>query len=315
MFASPTIPANPVATYLLQLSPGSRRVMAASLEVIANALSRGDHRASDFPWAAATYTDAVRLRTWLVRGYRPSTAARHLCAWRCVLREAWRLGQMSTDAYLRARDIRAPRQGQQRRGRLLEVGAVAALLDVPDPSNWDVRDAAVVAVLAGCGLRVAELVGLDGQDVELRAGMVHVRHAKGDRPRTLVLPEPLRPPVKRWIEVRGEAGQALFNPLGATGRVLPRRLSISGVTWALNRLAGRAGVGSFSPHDLRRFYGTELAARGVELVTVQRLLGHASLSTTAIYNLRRPTAAPAAADGLWEALAPRQLRVVRGDAA
>ena len=101
---------DPVSLYLDQLSPGSRRVMRASLVLIADTLSRGQFSAADFPWSRATYADAARLRSWLQKTYAPATVARHLCAWRCVLREAWRLGELSTDSYQRARDVRAPKK-------------------------------------------------------------------------------------------------------------------------------------------------------------------------------------------------------------
>ena len=297
-----------VDAYLQQLAPGSRRVMASSLELIADALSGGRASAADFPWGKATYADAVRLREWLTRGYAPATAARHLCAWRCVLREAWRLQQMPTDAYLRARDVRAPRRGEQRRGRLLRVDEVAALLNVQDPSVWDVRDSAMVAILCGCGLRRAELRGLDREDLDLASGAISVRHAKGGRPRDLVLPARLQGLLKSWLAIRDDGPGALFNPLGATGRVLDRRISAAGIVWALNRLASSQGVPTFGPHSLRRFYATELVERGVDLLTVQRLMGHANLSTLKVYLLRLNTA-PAQADGVWEELAPTRLRV------
>jgi site-specific recombinase XerC len=297
-----------VDAYLQQLAPTSRRVMRNSLERIADALSQGKLSAPDFPWGNSTYSDAVRLRAWLTRGYAPATAARHLCAWRCVLREAWRLGLMPTDNYLRARDVRAPRRAEQRRGRLLRVDEVAGLLNVADPSRWDIRDSAMVAVLCGCGLRRAELRGLDREDLDLRTGALSIRNAKGGRPRDLVLPARLREILERWLDIRGDDAGPLFRPLGATGRVLDRRISPAGIVWALNRLATQEGVASFGPHSLRRFYATELVERGVDLLTVQRLMGHANLSTLKVYVLRVNTA-PAQADGLWEELAPQKLRV------
>ncbi|MDP9324967.1 MAG: site-specific integrase [Candidatus Dormibacteraeota bacterium] len=306
-FASPDRP-GAVNAYLQQMAPGSRRVMAGSLELIADALSQGQACAADYPWGRATYADAVRLRAWLARGHAPATAARHLCAWRCVLREAWRLGQMPTDAYLRARDVRAPRRGEQRRRRLLRVDEVAALLSVAASSAWDVRDTAMVAVLCGCGLRRAELGGLDREHVDLASGVISVRQAKGGRPRDLVLPARLRGLLGSWLALRGDAPGALFSPLGATGRVLPRRISAPGIVWALNRLSTQQGVATFGPHALRRFYATELVERGVDLLTVQRLMGHANLSTLNVYLLRVNTA-PAQADGLWESLVPGRPRV------
>jgi site-specific recombinase XerC len=86
------------------------------------------------------------------------------------LRESWRLGVLSTDQYLRSRDVRAPKKGAQNRGRLLVADEIAALLAVRNPSPWDLRDTAMVAVLAGCGVRRAELADLALDDVDLTGG-------------------------------------------------------------------------------------------------------------------------------------------------
>ena len=303
MFVPTTSPAN---LYLEQLAPSSRRVMATSVRTIADALSRGEHTAEDYPWNKATYADAVRLRAWLVRGYSPATVARHLTAWRCVLREAWRTGAMSTDDYLRARDIRAPRAGEPPPRRRLRTASVADLLAVSGSYAWDVRDVAIAAVLSGCGIRRAELAALELDDIDLDSGLLIIRHGKGGRRRELVLPPPLRPCLRAWIALRGTDPGPLFQPLGATGRALGRRLSVEGVAWALRRLAGRAGVGRLSPHELRRWFGTELLARGADLRTVAALLGHATARTTATrYDLRRHHAPPPEADALWAEISPR----------
>ncbi len=185
--ARPT--ADPVWLYLEQLSPSSRRVMRACLEVIADCLSGGKHSAQTFPWHKASYAQAARLSTWLQRTYAPSSVARHLCAWRGVLRESWRLG-MDSDRFLRATSVRAPKGGPRQRSPLMQVDEIAALLAIPNPSPWDLRDVAIVAVLAGTGLRRAELCACDLCDVDLDTGALTVRSGKGGRGRECHHPLP-----------------------------------------------------------------------------------------------------------------------------
>jgi integrase len=150
---------------------------------------------------------------------------------------------------------------------------------VADPSPFDVRDIAMVAVLCGCGPRRAGLRGIDGADFDLNTGRLLVRTAKGGRPRELTLPAPLGAQAQARLAVRGDSDGPLFTPLGPTGRVLPRRLSPAGIVKALGRLAAQQRVAPFGPHSLRRFYATELVERGVDILTLQRLMGHANLST------------------------------------
>jgi len=288
--------------------------MRASLELIADCLSGGKHSAQTFPWHQASYADAARLRSWLQRTYAPSSVARHLTAWRGVLRESWRLG-MDSDRFLRATSVRAPRAEPKPCGPLMQVDEIAALLAIPNPSPWDLRDVAIVAVLAGTGLRRAELCACDLCDVDLGTGALTVRCGKGGRGRDATIPSPLLPHVRRWAGLRGDWPGALFCPIGNSGRVLQRRISVGAVAWTLHRLADTVGAPGFSPHCLRRFWITGLLTSGVDLLTVRALAGHASPSTTARYDLRHPTAAPALADPLWEQLVAGKLRIAAERAA
>ncbi len=291
--------ADPASLYLAQLSPGSRRVVAASLHLIADVLSGGDHNAFTYPWASARYKDAARLRSWLCDTYSPATVGRVLVAWRCVLRETFRLGLLGSDDFLRARDIRAPRQEQSRPRRLLSSWEVAALLCLHGTEAFYVRDIALVAVLAGTGIRRQEASRLLVDDYDAVSGTLTVRRGKGGRRRDLLLPVRLRPRLERWLRRRGPADGPLFCAVSSAGRVLNRPLSLEGVTFALKRLATRAGVEPFSPHVLRRWFASSVLNWGVDTLTVQALLGHAPGTTTiSRYDLRAHRAT--GVDALWE---------------
>ena len=290
---------DPASLYLAQLAPGSRRVMTASLHLIADTLSRGEHDAFTYPWAGARYLDAARLRSWLCDNYSPATVGRVLVAWRCVLRETFRLGLLGSDDFLRARDIRAPRQDDGHPRRLLSPAEVAALLSFCGTKAFDIRDVALVAVLAGTGVRRQELSRLQVGDYDVSTGTLTVRCGKGGRRRDLLLHVRLRPHLERWLRRRGPAAGPLFCAISSTGRVLNRPPSGEGVTFALKRLATRAGVEPFSPHVLRRWFASSLLNWGVDLLTVQALLGHAPGTTTiSRYDLRAHGAT--GVDALWE---------------
>ena len=82
--------------------------------------------------------------------------------------------------------------------------------------------------------------------------------------------------VSDWVAIRGSEPGPLLYPVHRVGRLLPRRLSDQAVLGVLQKRSTQAGIPPFSPHDLRRTFITELLDAGIDLFTVQQLVGHAS---------------------------------------
>ena len=95
-----------------------------------------------------------------------------------------------------------------------------------------------------------------------------------------------RDALHAWLRVRGPAAGQLLLPVDRHGHVRARRLTEQTVYDRLRYLAERAGVAAFSPHDCRRSLAGDLLDAGVDLATVQAMLGHASPATTARYDRR-----------------------------
>lgn len=100
------------------------------------------------------------------------------------------------------------------------------------------------------------------------------------------LPEPACSRVSEWLELRGDASGPLLYPIRKGGEIQRRRMTEDGVLKIVQRRAKLAGVESFSPHDFRRTFCSDLLDAGVDIVTVQKLVGHASPVTTAKYDRR-----------------------------
>jgi len=153
----------------------------------------------------------------------------------------------------------------------------------------EARDAAMVELLYGCGLRVGELVGLDrtaGSDaaregrgwIDLQAGEAHVL-GKGGKRRSLPLGTAARQALAVWLPLRGSAGgPALF--VGQRGT----RLSAQSVWKRLRQRSGQAGLSTpVHPHMLRHSFASHLLQSSGDLRAVQELLGHANITTTQVY--------------------------------
>lgn len=143
------------------------------------------------------------------------------------------------------------------------------------------RDAAVLALLYGAGLRISEALGLRRQDAPVGSVDAVTVIGKGAKPRTVPVIEPIRHAVETYLAVcpyRLEPQGPLF--VGARGGPLSPRI----IQLAVAELRGALGLPeSATPHALRHSFATHLLARGGDLRSIQELLGHASLSTTQLY--------------------------------
>lgn len=183
--------------------------------------------------------------------------------------------------------IRAPKIGKSL-PKPLQVVSAKRLADADeragenrDPWIW-ARDAAVMALLYGSGLRISEALGLKRRDVPLPGkGDVLIVNGKGNKTRMV-------PVLHNVLELIADYATVCPYPLpaegpmfvGARGGPLSPRI----IQLTMERMRGTLGLpDSATPHALRHSFATHLLTRGGDLRAIQELLGHASLSTTQIY--------------------------------
>ncbi|MEO8284885.1 MAG: tyrosine-type recombinase/integrase [Chloroflexota bacterium] len=284
------IPADrhPAAVYLARLSPGSRRTMTTSLDLIAGMLTSNHCNLQTMQWSELRYRHTAALRTLLAQLYAPATANKMLAALRGVLKEAWRLGLMSAEEYHRAADLPSLRGTTLPRGRALSQNELGGLFNAcaSDKSAAGRRDAALLAVLYNCGLRRSELVALDLLDYDPSQGALTVRSGKGNKARMSYATDASITVLEEWLGVRGLSAGPLFTPVNKAGKITLRRISDQAVRKILLKRATESGVSPFSPHDLRRTMIGDLLDAGADISTVQRIAGHANVTTTARYDRR-----------------------------
>jgi len=168
---------NPVLVYLAGLSEGSRRTMGQALDTIAHLVSHDQVDAVALDWSRMRFQHTAAIRSRLAETYAPATANKMLSALRGVLKASWKLGQMSAEDYHRAREVEAIKGETLPAGRSISAGELSALMNTcaRDQGLAGVRDAAIVALLYSCGLRRAELVGLDVEDYDAEARTLAIR--------------------------------------------------------------------------------------------------------------------------------------------
>ncbi|MBU1889823.1 MAG: site-specific integrase, partial [Candidatus Omnitrophica bacterium] len=200
-----------------------------------------------------------------------------------LLREAWRAGAMSHEAYLRAADLAPVKGSRLTAGRALtgaELDRMFAACGGWGPLLRD-RHRATLALGAYCGLRRAEIVSVERE--HLRDDTLTVI-GKGNKEREVPLARVARERLVPWLERRGTGPGPVLVTTHRGGHITETPLSVSAVVLCLQEIAEKAGVTDFSAHDLRRTFITNLLGKGVDLRTVQRLAGHDDPMTTTLYD-------------------------------
>ncbi len=279
-----------VEVYVGSLSEGSTRSVLGRLEKAARILSGGREGAREYDWASLRYERVAALRVVLAQEYAHSTANAVLSAVKGVANVAKRFRRMSRDDYWEITQIEPVRGSTVPPGRCLRKEEKRALHNAcaADRGPSGLRDAAVLCVMMYGGLRREEVVTLDLRDWQGEEGLRVT--GKGNKERLVYLPERARLCVDTWIkEARSFAPGPLFCPCGKgeRGKVTVRGLSSQSIYEMLRRRGKQAGLESFSPHDLRRTFISDLLDAGADVSSVQRLAGHAKAETTMRYD-RRP---------------------------
>ena len=184
-------------------------------------------------------------------------------------------------------------------GRDIAPGEIAGLMlaCAGDPSPAGVRDAALIGLLYVTGARRSEVVALDVGDYEPSTGALTIRHGKGNKQRRVFITNGAQDAADDWLAVRGADPGPLFCPVNKAGRLTVRRMTSQSLARMLQKRARQAGIERMTPHDFRRTAVGDLLDAGADLVTVQKILGHSSPTTTARYD-RRPEEAKRKAAGL-----------------
>ncbi|MGF1759017.1 tyrosine recombinase XerC [Photobacterium sagamiensis] len=179
-----------------------------------------------------------------------------------------------------AKGVAAPRKARPL-PKNLDVDEMAQLLNVNEDDPLSIRDRAMMELMYGAGLRLAELVNLDVRNISLSKGDIRVI-GKGDKERIVPFAGLAREWVANWLKVRGSLAAADEPGLFVSKR--GNRISTRNVQKRMAEWGQKQAVSShINPHKLRHSFATHMLESSGDLRAVQELLGHANLSTTQIY--------------------------------
>lgn len=287
--SSETLAASPLVERYLTHLRVERRLAARTLDIYADALRRLAQQARSAA-IELTAVEPQHVRRWAAQlhgaGLSPRSVALHLSAWRGLYR--W-LGRDAVVAANPVEGVRAPKAAKPL-PKALAVDQSVALAEhrgAGDPA-LAARDACVVELLYGSGLRIAELVGLDVRAsaealgwIDLPGGEAHVL-GKGSKRRSVPVGSAARTALAAWLPLRATLAKP-DQPALIVGRN-GTRLTASQIRSRLKMRAIEAGITSHvHPHMLRHSFASHLLQSSGDLRAVQELLGHANISTTQVY--------------------------------
>jgi integrase/recombinase XerC len=242
------------------------------------------------------------FRAWLAsqagEGHGNATRARHLSALRSFFRFLARRHGMKNAAVRLVGSPKAKRPAPRALAPAQAKAVAAEIGDVSPLPHLQARDVALFTLLYGCGLRIAEALGLDVRDAPRAAAPLRVR-GKGGKERLVPVLPAVAEAVGAWLALHpcgADPGAPLF--IGTRGK----RLDPAVAQRTLRDFRRLAGLPEHAtPHALRHSFATHLLAGGADLRSIQDLLGHASLSTTQRYT----SVDQAGLMGVWRATHPR----------
>ena len=229
------------------------------------------------------------------RGLSRASAARALAAIRSWFKWLARNGHIQQNAASLVATPRLPKHLP----RVPSIEQMNMVVDSvgEDAASWPARDRAILELLYGCGIRNAELVGLNLEDIHWANEAILVR-GKGQKQRYVPLGDAAAEALRAYLEERSQkfaaaevsdksATAAIFVNLQLRGLGKPggdARLTTRSVGRIVKRIAILRGLSSdVHPHTLRHAFGTHLLEEGADLRSIQELLGHERLSTTQRY--------------------------------
>ena len=292
------VPAAGLAPADLQLVEGylehvrvEKRLAARTVELYALDL----HKLAGFAAPAGIELKQVQhahVRRWVAQMHSAGRSGRGialiLSGWRGFYRWLGREGLVESNP---VQDVRAPKSGKPLPKALsVEDSMQLAEFEPEGGDPWlDARDAAIVELLYGCGLRVGELVGLDVYAsanargwIDLQSGDAHVL-GKGSKRRSVPLGSKAGQALKHWLQLREQAPWAQQQAALFTGQH-GTRLTAQSVWQRLKRRSLLAGLATpVHPHMLRHSFASHVLQSSQDLRAVQELLGHANITTTQVY--------------------------------
>ncbi|SDQ69124.1 Site-specific recombinase XerD [Pseudomonas lundensis] len=283
----------PVVLYLERLAPSSRQTMRYVLQDAADRLGVEDVTIDEFPWHQLQPGHITALVAALrADGYAPNTSSLYVNAIRGVMNQAWQQSLITQDHLLKIRAVKAGGGTRLSKGRNLRRTLIRELMDVcaADPRPQGLRDAAIIAILYGSGMRKSESVNLELSQINVAERSLQVM-GKGNKELIKFAPAWAFEKLEAWLAFRRahlpegvDDDDFLFNRIRRGNHITRERITKHAIYYIAKQRGKQVGV-DIMPHDFRRSFITRVIEE-YDVSIAQKLAHHANIATTVSYDMR-----------------------------
>lgn len=283
----------PVVLYLERLAPSSRQTMRYVLQDAADRLGVEDVTIDEFPWHQLQPGHITALVAALrADGYAPNTSSLYVNAIRGVMNQAWQQSLITQDHLLKIRAVKAGGGTRLSKGRNLRRTLIRELMDVcaADPRPQGLRDAAIIAILYGSGMRKSESVNLELSQINVAERSLQVM-GKGNKELIKFAPAWAFEKLEAWLAFRRahlpegvDDDDFLFNRIRRGNHITRERITKHAIYYIAKQRGKQVGV-NIMPHDFRRSFITRVIEE-YDVSIAQKLAHHANIATTVSYDMR-----------------------------
>lgn len=290
---------NPAERYIDSLNSEQSRVSMKSL--LNNAVRILDKKETihTFDWSILSHDTITDIRNTLLKKVKtkdsnikkskaPATVNAYLAGLKGVAKYAMKEQLITKDEYSDILEIKRARGNRDPTGRALSIKELNIILDhcMAQDGPISLRDATIIALLYGAGLRRTEATTLLLRSYSQKKGELKIE-GKGSKQRICGLTGRIIDILECWLDERGRWPGALFVRVYKGGSISDEPISGQTVYNVVVRRYIEAGLDALTPHDLRRSFATHLFSQGEDVFTVQDLMGHSSSDTTKVYDKRK----------------------------
>ncbi|WP_348749599.1 site-specific integrase [Pseudomonas rhodesiae] len=284
---------NPLTLYLTRLAPSSQLTMRYVLQDAADRLGFVDINLEEIDWHLLQPEHVIALVAALREdGYAPNTSSLYVNAVRGVMNEAWRMSLITQEHLFKMRTVKASAGTRLGQGRNLRRTLIREMMEAcaADPRPQGLRDAAVIGILYGSGMRKSESVNLDLAQVDFAERSLRVI-GKGNKELVKYAPDWAFAKLQAWLAFRreqlkeGEEDDSfLFNRIRRGSHITRERITKHAIYYIARQRGEQVGV-KIMPHDFRRSFITRVIEEH-DLSIAQKLAHHTNIQTTASYDVR-----------------------------
>ncbi|MEW8000441.1 MAG: site-specific integrase [Candidatus Thiodiazotropha endolucinida] len=278
--------ANAVDMYLSGKSVHTQRMTRSHMNRVARLFGYPSYLKA--PWGSLRYIHVQKIVGYLQsQNYAPRTINATIAAIRGTAQASFSMYHLDGDDLERIKSIKMVKGSRLPTGRMIPFGEISNLVNAccEDETASGPRDVAIIGFLYIAGLRRAEVVNLQREDIDLNKQEAKVI-GKGNKQRKVFIDSGTINALEDWFQYRSDGNGPLFVRVRKGGQLVFTKLTEQAVYEIVRKRWRQAGIPPVSPHDFRKTFISSLLGNGVDVFTVQRMAGHSDPQTTSGYDLR-----------------------------